>query len=270
MSLLTQKPPPQLASYVHRYVSLNLSAESTLKIPNGSYRLPNSIIRMAFHFSETIPSVKINDNTVSQAKYHIRGYQFSPITFQTNAKLDVFSIEFTPFGFYNMFGISCSELEIVPIPLASILNKEYDMLVDELSLAKSFTERVDFMNSYFLRKTNPIIEVQKALQIERYISETEFIPTVKVLASKAFTTERTMRRYFKNYFGLSPKSYLRLKRFEQAVQSISKYNTDRFLEIAADFGYYDHAHLTNDFKFYMGVSPKKFQDNILKKQIRID
>jgi len=69
-------------------------------------------------------------------------------------------------------------------------------------------------------------------------------------------TVRQLERNFKKYIGLSPKEYSNIIRFQNALDMIKKSDKDRsLLDIAFECGYYDHSHLTNEFKRNTGFSP---------------
>lgn len=79
---------------------------------------------------------------------------------------------------------------------------------------------------------------------------------LNVLAKRYFTTERQLERQFRQQIGVSPKEFLNLTRFKCAFGKIQHNPKHRSLaDIAWECGYYDHAHLTRDFKRYAGVAP---------------
>ena len=78
------------------------------------------------------------------------------------------------------------------------------------------------------------------------------------LASAACLGQKQFTRVFNKYVGLSPKTYLRLLRFNKAMLELQKSAQESSLtEIAWQCGYYDLAHMTNDFTQLCGYSPTK-------------
>ena len=74
--------------------------------------------------------------------------------------------------------------------------------------------------------------------------------------SKNFTTVRQLERSFKQHIGISPKQMINLIRYQNAMTAFqARKPKESILSIAFDYGYYDHAHLANDFKRYNGVTP---------------
>lgn len=79
---------------------------------------------------------------------------------------------------------------------------------------------------------------------------------IEELASLHFTTVRQLERNFKEHLGITPKEFVNLVRYQNAMKAIEQRKpNESILSIAFDFGYYDHSHLTNDFKQYIGCAP---------------
>lgn len=271
MGILIIQPPSVLESYVRRYISTNISKENRARLfPHGNFRLPNPAIRMAFHFSDKIPWLTINGKVEGQPRQHIRGYQTSPIVFNTNENLNTFTVEFTPFGFYRIFGLPCSDLELIPLPIDEVIGQDYRVIIEELARRDSFNDRVNFMNSYFIGKISEDPQMKKAFEIHKFLIGSDSLPSVKTLANEVFITERTMRRFFNEYFGMPPKQYLKLLRFEKTINALLRNREKNIFEVVIGFGYHDHPHFLNDFKFFMNMTPRDFQTNILKKRVVVN
>jgi AraC-like DNA-binding protein len=87
------------------------------------------------------------------------------------------------------------------------------------------------------------------------------INPVKSIAAKAAITERSVQQRFKKYTGYSPKSLLRFLRFKQVLQEVMQWEeTEKksWFDVINKYGYHDQSHLIKDFKYFTGVSPKRF------------
>jgi len=82
--------------------------------------------------------------------------------------------------------------------------------------------------------------------------------SVSALAKKNFMTERQLERHFKQHVGLPPKKLAALERFRKAYDMLNTKVKRSIDEIAWECGYYDHAHMTNDFKRFTGQPPTAF------------
>jgi AraC-like DNA-binding protein len=79
---------------------------------------------------------------------------------------------------------------------------------------------------------------------------------ISQLAREHFITQRQLERSFKEQLGISPKEFTNIVRYRSVLKAITQNKGKRSLEdIAFQYGYYDHAHLTNAIKSYTGLPP---------------
>ena len=71
-------------------------------------------------------------------------------------------------------------------------------------------------------------------------------------------SERHFRRVFRDVVGVSPKAYARLVRFRRAVRVAREGREASWAGIAVMAGYYDQAHLIEEFRAIAGVTPTAF------------
>jgi AraC-like DNA-binding protein len=67
---------------------------------------------------------------------------------------------------------------------------------------------------------------------------------------------------FREAFGMTPKTAVRLLRFEKAVGLIES-QTPTLADIAIDCGYYDQAHFHRDFRRFAGCTPAAFRERLV-------
>jgi len=121
-------------------------------------------------------------------------------------------------------------------------------------LQKTTRYFVPYLDQFYLDRLSPPKYSLMAMveDIERHGGQTK----TGLLAKRHFTTERQLERQFNQQIGVSPKEFMNLTRFKHTFQKIQHNRNQRSLsDIAWECGYYDHAHLTNDFKRYMGTTP---------------
>jgi AraC-like DNA-binding protein len=83
--------------------------------------------------------------------------------------------------------------------------------------------------------------------------------SVETLAKEAHVSNRTLERIFKENVGIPPKEFLRIVRFQEVLKRLRQTDVseESLLRVAFGLGYYDHAHLTNEFKKYAGILPSE-------------
>ena len=102
----------------------------------------------------------------------------------------------------------------------------------------------------------------------------EYSPFNKIYANRVEHLKDTfnlsyssINRLYQNSLGLSPKTFLNIRRFRRSVEHI--FSFDKLTDVAHEEGYSDQSHMIRDFKKYTGHSPKTFrkQGKIFQKQL---
>jgi AraC-like DNA-binding protein len=154
-----------------------------------------------------------------------------------------------------------NELFNQSVPLKYIIKNKIIQLEDELSAVQSFEKRIAITEKFLLTQ---IQKNQKKLHYERIkhiigmINQTKGIVDIDLLASESCLSRKQFERSFSDIIGASPKQFLRIIRFQNAIYQKSKYPRLNLTEIAHKCGYYDQAHMVNDFKTLSGFTPGQF------------
>jgi AraC-like DNA-binding protein len=85
---------------------------------------------------------------------------------------------------------------------------------------------------------------------------------VSTVATDLGVSERHLRRVFREAFGVSPKEFAQLRRFQCALRTARRDGRASWASIAAAAGYYDQAHLIAEFRAITGVTPRAFIDEL--------
>ena len=68
-------------------------------------------------------------------------------------------------------------------------------------------------------------------------------------------SERQFERRFIQAVGLRPQFYIRVKRFNQAVNLMKNRQFGKLTELAHALNYYDQSHFIRDLKSFSGITP---------------
>lgn len=83
------------------------------------------------------------------------------------------------------------------------------------------------------------------------------------MASVACLGERQFLRVFRNYVGIPPKQFVRLRRFHRAIQTMQRTASQGkpidLMTVALEHGYYDLSHMALEFQQLGCVSPSHFR-----------
>lgn len=79
------------------------------------------------------------------------------------------------------------------------------------------------------------------------------------VAQRLSVSTRTLQRLAAKYVGLSPSALIRRRRLQEAASQLRTQPDVDLAVLAARFGYADQAHLSNDFRRYLGLTPGRYQ-----------
>jgi AraC-like DNA-binding protein len=86
------------------------------------------------------------------------------------------------------------------------------------------------------------------------------------VAARLFVSPRTLQRVARKHIGLSPSALIRRRRLQEAADRSRTDPAADLAAIAAELGYTDHAHLTNDFQKTLGFTPSAYRRSVLRDQ----
>lgn len=95
--------------------------------------------------------------------------------------------------------------------------------------------------------------------IASVIDEMHSLQSVEAAVEQSGISHRQFIAHFRRAVGLAPKTYLRVLRFQRALQSLGQGKTISLALLAAEAGYSDQAHFNRDFLAFTGVTPTTYQ-----------
>ena len=159
---------------------------------------------------------------------------------------DVQSVDvlFRPLGLYRLFGVPIAPLTGGGAEGHAVLGPQVSPLYQRLGNAEDFAERVRLLDRFFLHQLQqgrPLDPTARAMH--RLASGAS---SVAEAASRAGLSPRQFERRSLQWAGVSPKTLVRVSRFQRAIQKHRMGNAN-WLHIAHEVGYYDQMHLVRDF-----------------------
>lgn len=128
-------------------------------------------------------------------------------------------------------------------------------LCDRLSRARSSTDAAAIMDSAIAERL-AISDGRARSSLALRAAERLATETVKDVAEELGVSERHFRRLFRDAVGVSPKVFARLSRFHRALRAARQARHTSWASIAVATGYYDQAHLIEEFRAITGVTPR--------------
>ena len=177
----------------------------------------------------------------------------------------VFGIKFRPGGFHPFVKCPVSRLTNRIVPLGDVFGAAGDGLAAAV-LAKRSERAMIAVAEDFLRQQNPERDAvaERVADIVEQIAVDRTITTVETVAGKNGLTVRSLQRLFSRYVGVSPKWVINRHRLHEVVDRLAKGEPIDWTQLALDLGYFDQAHLINDFKSIVGYTPTQYQSQLAK------
>jgi AraC-like DNA-binding protein len=177
----------------------------------------------------------------------------------------VFGVKFRPGGFRPFLDAPVSRLADRIIPASRIFGKDLERLAEILLSSSKENEKVKAADVFFqarMPKPDPTLRLAGRL-VDRILQEPE-IKTVEDLARSAGVGKRSLQRLFSEYVGASPKWVIRRYRLHELIEQSNSARKLDWSQLALELGYFDQAHLINDFKSIIGLSPSDYQKLVSK------
>jgi len=119
-------------------------------------------------------------------------------------------------------------------------------------------EKIRVLEAELLRRLRASRTCASLQPLARWIEDRRGDVTVARLSELTGVSRQHLARRFKQEIGVSPKQFCRFVRFHALVKHAYFARHLDWAAIAAEFGYYDQAHLSAEFKEFTGLRPRQF------------
>lgn len=172
---------------------------------------------------------------------------------------EVVGARFTPDGFAAWTGLDAAKYTDRALPAEDVLGPELSSLHKVLADG-TLDERVDRLRA-ILRDHRPApsasADDELAVLIQKMASDDTLI-RVEQLAELTGRSIRTLQRRFRHGIGVGPKWVLARYRLQEAAFLLETDPDVDLADLAVRLGWYDQAHLTNDFRRMLGETPGQY------------
>lgn len=243
------RPHPLLTSYVDAYWTAGSTQFMQQRI------LPDTCADIIFNISEDVITTD-GEMSVLPGNAFVVG---TMTTFQDtalNAGTCLLGVRFKPGG---LSAFTSMPLQLITDDHASLhdVAPGWQVTLEALLLkAAGITAKVQCLESFLLQRLPAVNIISGKIQNSiALIKQTNGDIATNALAVQAYMSPRNFERHFLRVTGVSPKTFSRIVRFIHLKQQLEKLPNPHLLSLALDNGFYDHAHLTREFKTFAGESP---------------
>lgn len=174
-----------------------------------------------------------------------------------NGRFEVFTIQFQPSGFFQLFGTPMQNLTDRAYEARSVLGASIGEIEDRLANAHNFMRRVDIASDFVGRRVSALKNRFDAVaSIADQILINRGALRIPDAAARTGLSVRQFERKFLEHVGVAPRRYARIVRFQAALTAhLNARQT--WIDVAHELGYHDQMHMVHDFRLFSGESPTR-------------
>lgn len=193
----------------------------------------------------------------TQETSFVAGLIASPVCISSQGGAECIQIDLRPPGAYALLGGAMGEIAARLIRIDDILGADGEALRQRLGNVESWSDRFRlteaFLAGRFRHMASPV-----AMAAWQRLEGHHPPGRIDTLACELGVSRRHLTRVFRQHFGLSPKSVMRIRRFEQACALVRQQIRPGIADISAACGYADQSHMTREFRDLGGAPPLAF------------
>lgn len=224
--------------------------------------LPNGDTEILIDFHDT-PQFIYDNNTLKeiQACNHVwaSGLRTEPITIPSGNGSAMMVISFKKGMAAPFFPFPMEEIRDSVVDADLVWGSDFgdlrESLLETTDVGKRFVMVENFLLTKFRSKLNPNPCV--AFAINEMTERPDRISIAR-MNEKIGYSQKHFSEMFRKQIGVTPKSYLKIMRFQKAVKTIDAAVQIDWSEVAQVCGFYDQAHFINDFKHFSGFTPEQY------------
>lgn len=226
--------------------------------------LPNGDTEILIDFHDTAQYVYDNNSLKEvQACHHVwaSGLRTEPITIPSGNGAAMMVIAFKKGKAAPFFPFPMDEIADCVVDADLVWGSDFGYLRESLLESKDVKLRFklveDFLITKFLRQLS--VDPCVAFAVNEMTHRPDQI-NIGRMNGKIGYSQKHFTGLFRKHIGVTPKAYLKIMRFQKAVQTIDAANLIDWGRISQECGFYDQAHFINDFKHFSGFTPAKYAE----------
>ena len=171
----------------------------------------------------------------------------------------ILGVNFRPYGFYNLLGVSLKQLQNSAVESAAIFAEEHIAAIESNLQSENdiFTD-IAQIEKMLLDHSK---RVQKNDYLDRIVDEivkkNGLLDPYTLFKGK--TSIRSFQRYFSEVIGINPKVFCQVLRHKFILQLMYENPDLKWNEMVLGGYYYDYSHFQKDFIKFANVKPFEYQ-----------
>jgi methylphosphotriester-DNA--protein-cysteine methyltransferase len=247
------QPEPDLEPFVES-VWLQQSAQHAAREPFAPTRaLPTGSVDVAFYYRDPFFQVHATGREVLP-QVTVTGPQTQFRLYGAVGRTGIILVRFRPGMASSFLRCSLHELRDANVDLGLIVGPATVREIEARLLeASTDASRAELVQQFVRCNIEPSASalVNDAM---RFVAASGGRENVRGLSRRLQSSPRQLERAFRQFVGLTPKTFARIMRFQRALQH--RRAGGNWAAVAHGCGYHDQAHLCNEFVSLAGITPE--------------
>lgn len=226
--------------------------------------LPNGDTEILIDFHDA-PQFIYDNNTLKeiQACHRIwaSGVRTEPITIPSGNGSAMMVISFKKGMAYPFFPFPMNEISDSVVDADLVWGEDFAFLRERLLETKDISARFEVVEEFLFEKFHSKMVANPCVAFA--VGEMRLRPdglSIARMNEKIGYSQKHFGEMFRKQVGVTPKSYLKIMRFQKAVRTIDAAAEIDWGEVALTCGFYDQAHFIHDFKHFSGFTPQQYAE----------
>ena len=224
--------------------------------------LPDGEVQMIFDLTDD-PKYIYDNITLQEIqtckKVWFSGFRTEPITIPSGRESEMLIVQFK-MGKASPFLIEpMHKLTDFVVDGELVMNPEILVIRERLQEYESPQQKFHCLENQLLKIY--IRHLRENSFVEFAVSSIVAEPgqsSIKAISEKAGYSQKHIIKLFKDHVGVTPKEFLKVIRFQKAIQQIERQKAVDWSAVAHDCGFYDQSHFIADFKLFSGYTPTAY------------
>jgi AraC-like DNA-binding protein len=172
----------------------------------------------------------------------------------------ILGVHFKPGGAWPVLGLPVDALHNTHVDLLSLWGSEATLVHDQLASLRDPMARFRLLERVLLERVVDPPRHHRAVSMGLdVLSRTHGRAGIAAIAKTLDVSQRRFSQVFAAQVGMTPKLFARVQRFQHVVAASGTARSPDWAQIALECGYFDQAHLINEFVEFSGVTPADFR-----------
>ncbi len=198
-------------------------------------------------------------------KVWVSGIHKNYLSISAPQNSEMFVIQFKPTGAYPFIHTPIEELNDTVVDAEKLFGKDIlslrEHILNSETPEKKFIHAEEWLDKRYIKEKEPEKEL---LELFQAITRSPVNEYQKAISSYS-KTQKHLINQFKKYFGLTPKSFQRIFRFNEILHQIHHKENINWSQVAYQCGYTDQSHFIKEFNQFSGFNPQEFIVNDFNK-----